>query len=830
MDPKLQFIRAQQGHPDAAERTALNLMAHTLRTWNEATGALERLDIDPLPHQITLVHRILSSGNTNWLIADDVGLGKTIEVGLLLGALSRRQNLRRILVIVPSGLTRQWKDEMLLKFDRRFRIFGSDFNIGSPDEWGMYDQVIASMDLVKPRDRDDLGQDPDTRFGSLAQAGKWDIVIVDEAHRLSREDSSHSTLRYDLGRMLRQQTDSMILLSGTPHQGDVARFQNILRLVRPDLEASIAAIDEDPSFLRDVVLRNRKIDVVDASENFIFHGLVVRRTEIQPQEPVVELERLLSNYLSQGYRAGSTIGGAEGRAIGFVMTTYRKLASSSVFALGRAMVRRRRRLLGQAVVDAPEHEEDAGDTDDADETTAMSAADQARQFFEQELASIDAIIRQAQLCFAADSKVAELTKAVDELVMRQHQKLLIFTEYRSTQQYLARHIERLLGYPPALIRGGMSVDDKQAAIQAFDSDVAVLISTEAGGEGLNLHRHCHVMVNYDLPWNPARLTQRIGRLYRYGQKERVVVINFVSRETIDNDILASVLARLDAVISQMTPVSDEFGDNYSADILGEVLERLDISDLLDEAKTGKVHRSDERINEAIERARNAKKLQDDILAAAAGGDASGWRRLGPFTTADVARFICRSCRKLGIAVTESADAERFDLVLPESLRGCFPEFGRRTRVEARTLRGQEITDQRVLLDFSSSFVRYLVEQVTDEGFGGGYGVSIGAEGGNAVCAAMLARYQNEQGEPRGLELMAARQMEDQSVEIDNSCLRPLFAAEQATGTPSELSADRRKNLIDAIFDRVEAEVGANCGPYRHTNSMFPIGIIEARQT
>jgi hypothetical protein len=178
MDPALRYRRSEPATKDSAERLALNVIAHLLKSWNEATGALDRLDVDPLPHQIGLVHRILNSGQTNWLIADDVGLGKTIEIGLLLAALERRQNIRRILVVVPSGLTRQWKDEMLVKFDRRFLIYGIDFRVFDPREWGLYERVIVSLDLAKPRNAQDDGRDMETSFGMFMAAGAWDIIFL----------------------------------------------------------------------------------------------------------------------------------------------------------------------------------------------------------------------------------------------------------------------------------------------------------------------------------------------------------------------------------------------------------------------------------------------------------------------------------------------------------------------------------------------------------------------------------------------------------------------------------------------------------------------------
>ncbi|WP_421761449.1 helicase-related protein [Devosia sp.] len=816
---------------DSAERTSLNLMAHALRTWNEATGALDRLDVDPLPHQITLVHRILSSGNTNWLVADDVGLGKTIEVGLLLGALERRQNLRRILVVVPSGLTRQWKDEMLTKFNRKFRIYGRDFEIEQSDEWGLYEKVIVSLDLAKPRNAEDDGIDFSTRFGTVLGAGKWDIVIFDEAHRLSRDIAGRTTLRYKLARALREQSDSVILLTGTPHQGDVGRFKNLLKLVRPELAESIDEIEDDPSVVADIVLRNRKIDVVDAEGKFIFRGLLVRRAEIPNSPETLELERRLGLYLRRGYRAGDSIGGRSGRAIGFVMTIYRKLASSSVWALFVAMTKRKQRLLGELPTGPSEVDLEAEAQyeigEDNDNLAEVSAGEPTGLFFDEELHSLNAVLDQARASIAADRKILELEKIAADLVVSQNKKLLIFTEYRATQSYIKRRIEQEVGRTAVLIHGGMTVDEKQEAIDAFDSDTQILISTEAGGEGLNLQRNCHVLVNYDLPWNPARLQQRIGRLYRYGQQEKVVVINLTSKDTIDNEVLATVLERLEAVVRQMGQVSTEYDERHHSEVLGDLLDRLDINDLLEEARTGGVERTTQRVDDAIQRARESKRLQDDILANMSTLDGNSWQRLGAFTTKDLATFIKRSAALCGVDVGLLDDPERFDLRLPEALRGRFPEFANRSFIEARTNRSTAAG--RTLLDFSSTFVRHLVDTVTRAEFGGGFGV-IETDVADQLIGAMLVHFQNEQGEPRGVDLIAATRDQLGHIAVDNSGLRPLF--ERAQRTSATVSADPkgRKDRIDAIFDRIESEVAAVSEISRHAGGLFAIGIADVSST
>jgi superfamily II DNA or RNA helicase len=829
MDARVAFARAEQRFPDSAERTALNLMAHALRTWNEATGGLERLDIDPLPHQISLVHRILSSRSTNWVIADDVGLGKTIEVGLLLGALERRQNLRRVLLVVPSGLTQQWKEELANKFDKSYRIWGRDFQVDRPDEWGLYERVIVSLDFAKPRNGEDDGTSVETSFGKLLAAGRWDLVVFDEAHRLARDEAGRTTLRYRLARALRTQTDSMILLSGTPHQGDVGKFQNLLRLVRPELEDAIEHIDVDPSFIGEVVLRNRKIDAVDVNGRFIFHGLMVRRIDIPTSEPMAILEAMLADYLQRGYRAGNRVGGSTGRAIGFVMTIYRKLASSSVYALHAALSRRKQKLLGQSPGQTGASPPEADADDETDNLAEMEVRETERQFFDNEMQLLDRLLSQAESCFLADLKFTELRKLASEMVRQQHKKLLIFTEYRSTQFYLAQRFERLWGKAPAQINGGMSLDEKRAAIRAFEGDADLLISTEAGGEGLNLQRGCHVMVNYDLPWNPARLSQRIGRLYRYGQDKQVVVVNFTAQDTIDNRIISSVLARLDVLVAQMASVSDEFQDDvYRSEVLGDLLDRLDIAALLEDAGSGVVPRSQQRIDEALRNAQRARDLQEDILASASRTDSEAWLRLGAFTTQDLARFILRAAPKLGIeAEPREGTIEHLRLRLPDSLRGRFPEYGRRQVLDLRTSRNESSHGLGDIVDFASPLVRFLVAETTSESFGGSFGVAAADPvlGGWDAIVGVLAHYQSEQGEARGVSLLAAGVKEGQTT-VDNRILRSLFGHSIGSGVSEGAEISSRLARFDTIVDPLEvaaAESGAG-----FVSQLFAAGAIEVK--
>ena len=808
MDAELAFLRSRPAHDNAGERFALCVVGHALRSWNEATGALDRLDVDPLPHQIQLVHRIVTSGGTNWIIADDVGLGKTIEVGLLLAALQRSRALRRVLIVCPAGLTRQWQDEMRMKFDREFMIYGADFQIDQDWKWRLQDAVVASLDLVKPRDREDDGSDVSTHFGRLMMAGDWDLVIFDEGHRLSRTDDGSQTLRFILGRALRERTDSMVLLTGTPHQGDTGKFRSLLKLVRPDLVDPIDELELHPEVVGDVVLRNRKIDVTDAEGEFIFKGHTVTQVRVEPSPEMRELDRRLQAYLRSGYRAGERLGGSGGRAIGFVMTTYRKLASSSVAAIERALRRRLDRLLPGTDAAADDLSE-WGDEETFDDAADRNLGGPAGEFFSDEAAMIRGVLDHCASAAAADAKIAEFRRVYDEFVVKGGRKMLVFSEYRATQDRLLEEVRQLSGRDGVQINGGQKLGDKLAAIEAFDSDVQVLVSTEAGGEGLNLQRNCHVVLNYDLPWNPARIVQRIGRVYRYGQKRHVIVLNFLSRDTIDADILSTALTRVDALSREMASVSGEFDGRYASEILGELLDQLDLSTLLADAATGSVERSDERIAEAIARARQARDLQDEILSQAGGFDPAALARLGRFTTADVLRFILRMAPFAGYEVGGTDERrERVTLRLPDRMRGRYAEFGARTVIEATTSRVAAAASRSLtLLDFGSSFLRDLIAMSGSPEFGGGY-ASLALPGREGRVAAYLARWQSEQGETLGEELHLMRCSPDDCFAADDGMVAALLAAPVASVEPSRSSdVAGRREMLDGLRMHVE-EVAA----------------------
>ena len=730
------FLQPRQPDPGDAERFRLRCLAHALELWNENTGALSHLEIDPLPHQIHLVHHILASGNLNWLIADDVGLGKTIEIGMLLAALKQRGNFRRILIVSPAGLTRQWQQELDYKFGMGdFQIYGVDFHVNDVRHWRLHNHVIGSIDLLKRDDHKEL----------LMAADPWDVVIFDEAHRLSRRQWGRkidASDRFRLAAQLRARTDAMLLLSGTPHQGMHDKFQAILELLRPDMRHEISMLAVHPEVLREMVIRNRKADVTDVEGNFIFKGKTTHAIGVETSSAAREFERHLRRYLLRGYAAGRTMGRA-GVAIGFVMTIYRKLAASSAAAIHRALERRWSRL--RTEMEEAGYADEAPDERYAGEWEEAYAGD-AREFFAGELEMLQDLIVKARELVLEDRKVASFMDGLVQSVLDANpkEKILIFSEYRATQDFLADAIRDRFGKRcVSLIHGGQTQSERIESIAHFETEGQFLISTEAGGEGINLQRRCHVMVNFDLPWNPMRLVQRIGRLYRYGQGNRVVVFNVHAPDSLDAEILRIMYSRINQVVRDMAVVSDEFNEGMAEDIVGELSDVVEVEEILENAIASGIERTRTRIDEAIARAQGAVTKQRELFEYVAGYDPQEAKQELQITGAHARDFIEGMFAQLRIEVVVTRHRGLvMDIRLPEDLVAELSTRRSRWRVTLDRTWASARPDVH-MLDLESPLMQLMLRRARSYAFGGRI-AAVAQLPGAALLAARL-RWQNEQG-------------------------------------------------------------------------------------
>lgn len=704
------------------ERFRLRVLANAIKLWNENTGALSHLDIDPLPHQINLVHHILKTNNLNWLIADDVGLGKTIETGMLLHALRQRDQARRVLLVTPAGLTKQWKEEMYHKFHiDEFKIYGTDFFINEQREWKQYDYVIGSMDTLKH----------DNHIEKLLDAGNWDLVIFDEGHRLSRRQYGNkydSSDRFDLAAKLRLKTKAMIILSATPHQGDQAKFVALLELLRPERRRDLLQLDRNPEIIRDMIYRNHKADVTDKDGKFIFKGKVTKAIAIPTTDEFQEFEELLSAYFNKGYQASQAEGNFA-RAIGFVMTTYRKLAASSVMAIHKALLKRVTRLeMSYQSVHENLHdlndERYAGEILEEELTKILNDGKNAIEFFAGELDDLKELIEVSRDLIREDKKIKVFIESIIDRILTGNalEKVLIFTEYRTTQEYIKAKLEERYGLGKVeIINGSMKHDDRMNSIKNFEESGQFLISTEAGGEGINLQKTCNIMVNYDLPWNPMRLVQRIGRLYRYGQQKNVLIFNLHQPDSVDVNIIFKMYERIEQIVNDLSNVQEhEFNDGLKDEILGELSQYVDIEDVLKTLTNIGVSRTEERIEEALKNARDAVNIQREILSYASSGDAEGVRTDIQVETKHIESFILGMLDILDIEHTIHSESRYIRIRFNEENQKRFKSIlGKASLLEVTIDRSVAVNRPNIhMLDLSSPIMQFFIEKAMDYDTGG----------------------------------------------------------------------------------------------------------------
>lgn len=817
---RARFRQGDVGGPDAAERWRLRCLAHALELWNENTGSLSRFDIDPLPHQIQLVHHILSSGNLNWLIADDVGLGKTIEAGLLLAALRQRKQLRRVLLVVPAGLTMQWKEDLYSKFRMgEFSIYGREFQIHDQRDWKKYDHVIVSLDRAKQAQH----------LQSLLSADDWDLVIFDEAHRLTRKQyglNYHTSERYKLAEELRSRTRNMLLMTATPHQGDSSQFQSLLTLLRPEIRDHIRNSGVDGSILGQMVFRNRKSAVTDMQGNLIFHGQDSKRIPVDTSVELQQLQDELDRYLKRGYAAAERGNGRQSKAIGFVMSVYRKLAASSVHALLLALSRRLARLTSQQVVAAQFDADDWNESEYAEATVGVGSSE---EFFAGEVEGLKTLIEKCQSVQAHDAKLRAFIDQVIEPITKTNpdERVLIFTEYRGTQEYLEQALVLRYGQDKVhLINGSLDLSDRMLAIARFKQQGRFLISTEAGGEGINLQENCHLLVNYDLPWNPMRLAQRIGRLYRYGQKKRVVAFNLQGLYSEDDRIVGRMYERLEQVAQDMASVDGASSEDLVAEIMGELAGLMDVESILENAARGDRARTEAEVEEALREARRTADLQAKMFEHAVSFDAQALAedlQMGP---EHLKAFVLGMLQIEGAQVISSRKAP-----------------GRVWRVEGldrsklpRVAVGGRFTFERQLpadfgaaavLDMDASLVKELIKRARHYDFQG-LTACIRLPGFSQL-AAMMLRWQDIRGARQHQEmvLMALKSDGTLSCNADTVTQWLLTPAEEVKGAVDKESAAA---FVASIQQEQDKRLRVRCNARMQPESVQWLGAVWSLQS
>jgi len=674
---KTPLERLRDGEFDEPWRFALRTRAAQLLVCNR-DGQLGDARTDLLPHQISVAHRVVTSPRRRFLIADEMGLGKTIEAGMILYALRQRGQARRVLIVPPAGLTLQWQEEMEDKFGLKFAVYRED--VDGPLAFDQMDYLIASVDTLK-LDRKLKGGRREGHKTLVLGSRDWDVVIFDEAHKLSAktwsEQKTEKTLNYRLAEDLQERCRALILLTGTPHQGDESKFQNLMSLLHPNITFDGLAgggSPDGPIPYTDMILRNRKSKVTDADGNPIFKGMDIHPVRVELLDSGEKrFHKALETYLREGYGyADQDPGDKQHKAIGFVMTTFQKLAASSTRAIKAALQRRMTNLKAKAEAARIEAEAEY-DARHEGEFIARKADSVRDAFVETEVEMLEGLLAMA---VHEDAKQAELFKVI-ECVSKDdpRQRILIFTEYLATQDFLIELLEKTYTEGCAtIIRGGMSLWEKKKSMEAFRDNpkVRFLVSTEAGEYGINL-QFAHVMINYDLPWNPFRLAQRYGRLYRYGQDKRVQAFNFQNSGTIEERVREYLEEKTRSAASRLSGVTGETVEEIQEGLLGLFEEYLDYEKIYREGLAkGNIKPSQKEIDEGIKRAEQAYEVAYASLfskdIAPFNPERFKHEIQSPLSMKDIETFVLEFVKGEGRKITPS-EAGTVEFLLPECLKG-----------------------------------------------------------------------------------------------------------------------------------------------------------------
>ncbi|OHV00231.1 helicase-related protein [Mycobacterium talmoniae] len=618
--------------------------------------AVATSDVRPLPHQIRAVYgELLPRTPLRFLLADDPGAGKTIMAGLYIKELILRDDVKRCLIVAPGGLVEQWQDELFFKFGLRFDLLTNqlvDANINL--------NVFDTNPLLIAR-MDQLSRNEDLQ--ALLTDTEWDLVIVDEAHRMGAHyfgGKLEKTKRFLLGELLGRITRHLLLMTATPHSGKEEDFQLFLTLLDRDrFEGKNTKTANTDGIMRRMV----KEDLLTFDGKKLFPE---RKAETTPYELTAgeyDLYEQVTAYVREGMNRADRVGGKRKNTVGFALTVLQRRLASSPEAIYKSLVRRTERLerkkqeiLNGTYVDK-EPSINLGDLDDDDfnaeeieelEEELMDAATAAQTVEELdaellELAALTKVAKQVRDA-GTDRKWTELSTILQDHALTTDtngwpRKFIIFTEHRDTLDYLSAKIRSLLGKPAAVqaIHGGVRRKERRLITEEFtkNRDCQILIATDAAGEGLNLQA-AHLMVNYDLPWNPNRIEQRFGRIHRIGQEEVCRLWNLVATNTREGDVFARLLEKIEEQ-------RKAYGGKVF-DVLGEAFTGTPLRDLLMEAiRYGDLPEVKARMHEVIddqvaeglkelltERALASEHLAEaDLAALRAAMDEARARRLQP---------------------------------------------------------------------------------------------------------------------------------------------------------------------------------------------------------
>lgn len=584
--------------------------------------------VDPLPHQVEAVYKhLLPLPNIRFLLADDTGAGKTIMTGLLIKELMMRDLIKRILIITPGGLTKQWQeDELALKFNLPFKLVNRATFSADPNIFSSNDKLVTSIDFIRA---DDV-------LNVLGEVS-WDLVVVDEAHKLSAFDYGHKryrSKRYQALEKISTQCEHLLLLTATPHRGRSDTFKNLLQLLDEDIFASESLVTSrineiNDSGINKFFIRRLKEQMKDWSEKPLFKERYTNTIMYKLTDEEKRLYDKVTNYLLKRREEAQEQANIH---VSLALMVMQRRLTSSIFAITNTLKNRyealnellqeltinpnlwkQRQKLDQEIID---NIEDYDELDDTEKDGLENILSDPRKFklfttakstseLREEKEQVKQLYDFAKHLYDSNQEEAKFIRLKDLLkekgVFDKQEKLVIFTEHKDTLTYLQERLTNN-GYDIETIHGGKSVDERREAQAKFARESQILIATDAAGEGINL-QFCRLLINWDIPWNPNRLEQRMGRIHRYGQKQNVLVFNMVAQNTREGNVLQRLLTKLDIIREQI-------GDDRVYDVISDVFEEVALEDIINSTFNQKETKFNATIDASLTKENVEKKINE----------------------------------------------------------------------------------------------------------------------------------------------------------------------------------------------------------------------------
>lgn len=545
--------------------------AALIETINNKWGVFSRSSIDLLPHQLWVCNQVLKEWPVRYLVADDVGLGKTIEAGLIIWGLREARKIQRILILTPAPLTHQWEQRMSEQFDLLFNVYVSANDESAVNYWRKNNMVIVSAPTIQLKHSDRQID----RQNKLFEAEPWDLVIVDEAHHMNAENDQGQTLQYQLFEKLQEagKVISTVFFTGTPHRGNDYGFWMLMKLIAPKEFDPRLPPSEQYKKLGKYFIRNNKANTVDMNGNKLFQQIKPYHDEFRYTPEEAEFYAKMTEFISSGKAYAQTLSAKEISQVQLVLIALQKLASSSICAVKGALLTRKNNLLN-ITTEADSDETAASDWFDAmnsdDDEVPVKQRDLTFFLMEDEIKNLDELISLGDKV-THESRIDKIIEIIKERYPKEN--VLLFTEYKKTQGLLMTELMKNWGedcvtfingdgyLPEVTLPNGKTkrfeINRVEAAKLFNEGQKRFLISTEAAGEGIDLQKSCHIIIHADLPWNPMRLHQRVGRLNRYGQTEAVEVVTLRNPDTVETMLWDKLENKIDNIQQAFTAGMDD---------------------------------------------------------------------------------------------------------------------------------------------------------------------------------------------------------------------------------------------------------------------------------